>query len=139
MKEYRVEILFIGVIILSFAIWKISEMIKMRCYQTREKIREGFNAAKKAETLTHPVAPSIETMAANILSQYGNSIQANKDTVPLSTEGFTVNTSEDEMTIHQRKKVATSLDKYTSMPTPTPTPTPTALSNTSTQTSRRSV
>jgi hypothetical protein len=125
MKEYRVEILFIGIIILTFAIWKISEMIKMRCYQTREKIREGFNAAKKPETPTHPVAPSIETMAANILSRYGNSIQANKDTVPLSTEGFTVNTSEDEMTIHQRKKVATSLDKYTSMPTPTPTLTPT--------------
>ena len=127
MKEYRVEILFIGIIILSFAIWKISEMIKMRCYQTREKIREGFNAAKKTETPTHPVAPSIETMAVNILSRYGNSIQANKDTVPLSTEGFTVNTSEDEMTIHQRKKVATSLDKYTSMPTPTPTPTPTPV------------
>ena len=124
MKEYRVEILFIGIIILSFAIWKISEMIKMRCYQTREKIMEGFNAAKKIE-IPPPLATSIETMADNILSRYGGHIQAKKDTVPLSTEGFTVNTSEDEMTIHQRKKVATSLDKYMPMPTPTPTPTPT--------------
>jgi hypothetical protein len=125
MKEYRVEILFIGIIILSFAIWKISEMIKMRCYQTREKIREGFNAAKKTETPPPPLALSMDTMAVNILSRYGGHIQANKNTVPLSTEGFTVNTSEDEMTIHQRKKVATSLDKYTPTPTTTPTPTPT--------------
>lgn len=49
MKGDQVEYLFIGVIILGFAIWKISEMVKTRCHEKQQNIREGLIAEKKKE------------------------------------------------------------------------------------------
>jgi len=48
MKEYQVEFIFIGIIILGLAIWKISEMVKTRCYQKQSVLYEGFLSAKVA-------------------------------------------------------------------------------------------
>ena len=46
MKENQVEFIFIGIIILGFAIWKISEMVKTRCHQKQARLYEGFLAEK---------------------------------------------------------------------------------------------
>lgn len=102
MKEYRVEFIFIGIIILGLAIWKISEMVKTRCYQKQSMIYEGFLASNAATQDTN-------NGSSAILSEVQNIVKKNNTGV-LSTENFTVNTPEYEMTIHQRKKAATTLD-----------------------------
>jgi len=102
MKEYRVEFIFIGIIILGLAIWKISEMVKTRCYQKQSMIYEGFLASNAA-------ARDTNNGSSAFLSEVQNIVKKNNTEV-LSTENFTVNTPEYEMTIHQRKKVATTLD-----------------------------
>ena len=107
MKETQIEIVFIGVIILVFALWKISELIKARCYERR---REGFVAAAAAkaseEKAAAPARPSdTETFLSQIERLIPSEIRSGG--VPsLSTENFTVDTTEHEMTIQQRKKIA---------------------------------
>lgn len=111
MKEHQVEFIFIGIIILGFAIWKISEMIKTRCYQKQVKIQEGFAAEKAAMAAAESnTITSKDPATEKILSRVNDIIKKSNNTEPLSTENFTLDTSENEMTIHQRKKVATSLD-----------------------------
>ena len=126
MKENQIEFVFIGVIIIVFAIWKISELIKTRCYQAKV-IREGFDAdvrrAKKAEEDAMSAAKAKPELMTRLTELFQNS-----NTPVLSTENFTVDTSENDMTVNQRKKAATMLDTMaitTPTPTPAPTPTPT--------------
>lgn len=113
MKEPQVEYVFIGVIILVFALWKISELIKTRCFE-RRWIREGFaaKAKKRADMVVAPQPHTTETFIANIEKLIPESIRVsrNGNEPILSTENFTVNTPEAEMTIHQRKKAATRVD-----------------------------
>ena len=128
MKENQIEFVFIGVIIIVFAIWKISELIKTRCYQAKAAIQEGFEAddrAKKAKAAavaaaTAEAEPELMTQLKGLLKNY------NTETPVLSTENFTVETPENEMTINQRKKAATTLDtfKTTTATAPTTATTP---------------
>ena len=60
MKESQIEIVFIGIIILVFALWKISELIKTRCYERRLRWREGF-VAKAAAAAAPPPRSDTET------------------------------------------------------------------------------
>ena len=109
MKESQIEIVFIGIIILVFALWKISELIKTRCYERRQR-REGFVAAAAAEAAAKKAAPRSDT--ETFLSQIERLIPTNvRSSIGgggglLSTENFTVDTTENEMTVHQRKKIA---------------------------------
>jgi len=105
MKENQIEFVFIGVIILFFAIWKISELIKGRC--RRGMMIEGF----KQDADKKEAAAAAE--GGDILSEVTNLIKKSPGVEPfllssdvLSTENFTVNTTENEMTVHQRKKIA---------------------------------
>jgi hypothetical protein len=116
MKEHRVEFIFIGIIILSFAIWKISEMVKTRCYQKQARLYEGFLAEKEAATTATEKNSgsttgifSTDPANAKLLSEVKNIVKKNS-TEPLSTENFTVDTPEYEMTLHQRRRSATALD-----------------------------
>ena len=118
MKENQIEFVFIGVIIIVFAIWKISELIKTRCYQTKA-IREGFEAADRAKkTETAAVAaqknqqPEFMTQINEILKK-NDIVSSRQQQAVLSTENFTVETPEHEMTVNQRKKAATVLDTFT--------------------------
>ncbi len=130
MKENRVEFIFIGIIILGFAIWKISEMVKTRCYQRQTKLYEGFLAEKAAAATTEPntglTTGIFGTDPANtkLLSEVQHLVKKN-DTDPLSTENFTVDTPEYEMTLHQRRRSATALDHpsgFQSASAPAPLP-----------------
>ena len=115
MKEHQVEFIFVGIIILGFAIWKISEMVKTRCYQKQVRIQEGFAAEKAAATTAAAAAKPAATAASSngaaskdpstekILSHVNDLLKKGVKSPPLSTENFTVDTSEHEMTIHQRK------------------------------------
>jgi hypothetical protein len=58
MKEYRVEFLFIGFIILGFAIWKMSELVKTRCQYKQDKIREGLTVPIISTAPSNPNAKS---------------------------------------------------------------------------------
>jgi len=113
MKENRVEFIFIGIIIVVFATWKLSEMIKTRCYEKRTK--EGFRVSSSAST-TSALPPTKEP---ELMSQLTKILKKNNidtflsDAPGLTTENFTVDTTEGEMTVHQRKKAATSLDTFT--------------------------
>jgi len=104
MKELQVEIIFIGIIILVFGLWKISELVKTRCYERfQAKQREGFQAKVVEETPTRT-----DTTTDMVLSQIKRLIpnySSGSDEPVLSTENFTVYTTENEMTIHQRKKL----------------------------------
>jgi len=128
MKQNQIEFVFIGLIIIVFAIWKISELIKTRCYQAKAAIQEGFEAddrAKKAKAAAVSAAaaaaePELMTQIKGLLKNYKT------ETPVLSTENFTVETPENEMTINQRKKAATTLDTFnTTAPTTTTTTTTT--------------
>lgn len=114
MKDPQIEFVFIGVIIIVFAIWNISELIKTRCFEAMTIRREGFAAdsrdaaAAATATAKHDPAEQFEKLL-------------NSKPV-LSTENFTVETPENDMTMHQRKKAATELDKLSSMKPPPTTP-----------------
>ena len=118
MKEYRIEIVFIGVIILIFAIWKISEMVKTRCQQKQARLYEGFLAEKEAAaaatTTENNTGLTTGTLSSDLASEKllseVQSIVKKNSTEPLSTENFTVDTPEYEMTLHQRRRSATALD-----------------------------
>lgn len=128
MKEYQIEIVFIGIIIIVFAIWKISEIIKTRCYDAKIKLKEGFDAekareaeaeVKKTETINKNKQPELMTKLDNLLKK-SNIDQFTVSDKILSTENFTVETPENEMTVHQRKKAATKLDTFTGDKPPPP-------------------
>jgi hypothetical protein len=140
MKENRVEFIFIGIIILGFAIWKISEMVKTRCYQRQTKLYEGFLAEKAAAVAAATAATTTTATEPNtglttgifgtdpantkLLSEVQHLVKKN-DTDPLSTENFTVDTPEYEMTLHQRRRSATALDHpsgFQSASAPAPLP-----------------
>ena len=121
MKENQIEFVFIGVIIIVFAIWKISELIKSRCYQSKI---EGFEAASRAaaasesaekESARKNKKPELMTELNEILKKNDveTFISSRQQQAVLSTENFTVETPEHEMTVNQRKKAATVLDTFT--------------------------
>jgi hypothetical protein len=108
MKDTRIEIIFISAILLVFALWKISELIKTRYYERR---REGFIAAAAAkaaeEKAAVPAVSDTETFLSQIEHLIPTNIRSSLRGGPLlSTENFTVDTTENEMTIQQRKKIA---------------------------------
>jgi len=116
MKENNVEFVFIGIIIVVFATWKLSEMIKSRCYEKRtvsHQFKEGFRSSSTSEN-----KPEFMSQLDHILNK--NNISLSDDTPEISTENYTVNTTENEMTIHQRKKAATSLDTLNRKMVPPP-------------------
>ena len=83
MKEHTVEFIFIGIIILGFAIWKISEMVKTRCYQKQVRIQEGFAAEKAAAASAKPDATnkgaaSKDPATEKILSNVNDLLKKNK-------------------------------------------------------------
>ena len=118
MKDSQIEIVFIGIIILVFALWKISELIKTRCYARR---REGFVVKAAEAAAAAPPRSDTETFLSQIEKLVPTNVRSliggGGDGV-LSTENFTVDTTENEMTIHQRKKLA----PVVSAPAPAPAP-----------------
>ena len=125
MKENQIEFVFIGLIIIVFAIWKISELIKTRCYQAKAAIQEGFEADDRAKK-DKAAAVAAATAEPELMTQLKGLLKNYKTETPvLSTENFTVETPENEMTINQRKKAATTLDTFnTTAPTTAPAPPP---------------
>ena len=124
MKENQVEFIFIGIIIVVFATWKISDMIKTRCYERRgmQQIKEGFRSSSSSSSSSEAVAePGLMSQLTKLLKK--NNIDPFSDNVGiLTTENFTVDTTEGEMTVHQRKKAATSLDTITGASHPLSSP-----------------
>jgi len=137
MKENQIEFVFIGLIIIVFAIWKISELIKTRCYQAKA-IKEGFEAASKEAVKAAAAAaeakknqqPELMTQLNELLKR--NNVETFISEAALSTENFTVETPENEMTVNQRKKAATILDSFKTgtQPPPPPPPPPVAAPTT---------
>lgn len=130
MNENKVEFIFIGVIIIVFAIWNISELIKTRCYQAKV-IREGFETeTREAEAAAAAAAAAAEVKKTpEFMSQMKDLLKKNNvemfiSSPVLSTENFTTETPENEMTVNQRKKAATTLDGFKSDTTSTPPPPP---------------
>jgi Na+-transporting methylmalonyl-CoA/oxaloacetate decarboxylase gamma subunit len=129
MKENQIEFVFIGAIIIVFAIWKISELIKTRCYQAKA-IKEGFEAesreavkaAAAAEEAKKNQQPELITQLNELLKR--NNVETFLSEATLSTENFTVETPENEMTVNQRKKAATTLDSFKTGTQPPPPPPP---------------
>jgi len=109
MKENQVEFVFIGIIIIVFATWKISEMIKIRCYETKS-LGKGGVASSAA-----PYREGFGLDDDDLMNKIANLIKTPQTpkTPVLSTENFTVDTPEHEMTVHQRKKAAMSIDTNT--------------------------
>ena len=127
MKDSQIEIVFIGIIILVFALWKITELIKTRCYERR---REGFVAKAASAANKAPPRSDTETFLSQIEqlipTKVRTPIGGGGDGGVLSTENFTVDTTENEMTIHQRKKIAPVVSASAPAPAPARTvPSPT--------------
>jgi len=126
MKENQVEFVFIGIIIIVFATWKISEMIKTRCYESMA-IREGFEAASRYGEVAAAAAkaePELMTHLNELLKR--NKVETFISETALSTENFTIETPENDMTVNQRKKAATILDGFKAgTPPPPPVAAPT--------------
>ena len=121
MKENQIEFVFIGGIIIVFAIWKISELIKTRCYHAAA-IREGFEAENAAAAASASAAAAKKAQQPELMTQLKELLKNHKTETPsLSTENFTVETPENEMTVNQRKKAATIMDSFkTGEQTPPP-------------------
>ena len=118
MKENQVEFLFIGIIIIVFALWNITQNIKTRCYESAAAAR-AVSAARFKEGFAGgggtPTAVSQDTTilmkAKELLKNSGIKDPFSMNGV-LTTENFTPDTSENDMTIHQRRKAATVLDRF---------------------------
>jgi len=126
MKETRVEFLFIGIITIVFALWKITQNIKTRYYESAAaaravsaaRFKEGFGGDGGGSTAVSQDT-SILMKAKTLLKNSGIKDPFSVNGI-LTTENFTPETSENEMTIHQRKKAATLLDNFeTNAPAPT--------------------
>lgn len=132
MKENQVEVIFVGVIILGFAIWNISDMIKSRSYEKHMRIREGLAVSASTRVSTAQTrgdgdgggGDGILTGLNKDTMDILNTVLSKSKLEPLSTENFTVDTTENDMTVHQRKKAATVLDNA---PTRAVAPTPPAV------------
>lgn len=123
MKDPQIEFVFIGVIIIVFAIWNISELIKTRCFEAMTIRREGFAAdSRDAAAKAKAVAAAAAVKDDDPAEQFEKLLNSKP---VLSTENFTVETPENDMTVNQRKKAATELDKLSSMKPPPTTPPPT--------------
>ena len=110
MKELQIEFVFIGIIILVFALCKISGLIKTRCYEKRSS---EYNAAQAAAAVKAS-APATQSDTKTFLSHIERLIPTNARSMSgplLSTENFTVDTTENEMTVNQRKKIAPVIDE----------------------------
>jgi hypothetical protein len=118
MKETQIEFVFIGVILIVFAIWNISELIKTRCFEAMTIRREGFETESRDAAAAAAAAKAAKP-ADDPLEQFEKLINSNP---VLSTEDFTPETPENEMTVNQRKRVVTELDKLSSMKPPPTTP-----------------
>ena len=126
MKENQVEFLFIGIITIVFALWKITQNIKTRCYESAAaaravsaaRFKEGFGGGGGTPTEVSQDT-SILMKAKELLKNSGIKDSFSMNGV-LTTENFTPDTSENDMTIHQRRKAATVLDRFeTNAPAPT--------------------
>ena len=132
MKANQVEVIFVGVIILGFAIWNISNMIKSRSYEKHMLVREGLAVSTSTGVGTGQtrgggggiggILPGLNKDTMDIL----NTVMSKSKLGPLSTENFTVDTTENDMTVHQRKKAATLLDNAPVLATPPAPPAPPA-------------
>jgi hypothetical protein len=123
MKENNVEFVFIGVIIIVFATWKISEMIKTRCYEATA-LREGFKATSRDATANTESEPELMAQLNELLKK--NKVETFISDTALSTENFTIETPENDMTVNQRRKAATTLDGFKAgTPPPPPVAAPT--------------
>ena len=123
MKDPQIEFVFIGVIIIVFAIWNISELIKTRCFEAMTIRREGFEAeSRDSAAKAKAVAAAAAVKDDDPAEQFEKLLNSKP---VLSTENFTVETPENDMTVNQRKKAATELDKLSSMKPPPTTPPPT--------------
>jgi hypothetical protein len=125
MKENQVEFLFIGIITIVFALWKITQNIKTRCYESAAaaravsaaRFKEGFGGGGGTPTEVSQDT-SILMKAKELLKNSGIKDSFSMNGV-LTTENFTPDTSENDMTIHQRRKAATVLDRFeTNAPPP---------------------
>jgi hypothetical protein len=88
-------------------------MIKSKCYEKKRAaapFKEGF---RKSDSHTAPASkPELMTQLNELLKK--NNIDAYSTfSENKTTENFTLDTTEAEMTIHQRRKAATSLDTFT--------------------------
>ena len=125
MKDPQIEFVFIGVIIIVFAIWNISELIKTRCFEAMTIRREGFEAESRDAAAKAKAAAAAAAAAAVKDDDPAEQFEKLLNSKPvLSTENFTVETPENDMTVNQRKKAATELDKLSSMKPPPTTPPP---------------
>jgi hypothetical protein len=124
MKENQVEFIFIGIIIIVFALWNISQIIKTRCYEAASARAEAGRASssssssKSKEGLLTIAAVTAARKDPQLIEKVSKLIKKSlfkepfSNNVILSTEGFTTETTENEMTIHQRRKAATLLDGF---------------------------
>ena len=114
MKENQVEFVFIGIIIIVFATWNISEMIKTRCYETKALGKKGVASSAA------PYREGFGVDDDHLMKKIANLLKTPQTPI-LSTENFTVDTPEGDMTVHQRKKAATNMDTFnTKMASPLP-------------------
>jgi len=113
-KSISIEVVFISFILLFIAIWQVSGLIQTHGVSRNHeiyRIREGLQNAGDAAAAAAAPADSTLDNALSILKGSGDSSGLNSIIgPPLSTEGFTPNTSENEMTIHQRRQAGTALD-----------------------------
>jgi len=116
LKEYNIEVIFVCVIILFIALWQVSGLIQSRSISRGNEIyhirmREGLqNAGDAADAATAKKDNTIDN-AMSILNHSGEPFLNNLlIKPPLSTEGFTPEINENEMTIHQRRKAGTVFD-----------------------------
>lgn len=129
MKE---EIIFVGVIILLLAIWKLSELIQMSSTMTSypstslaySNVTEGMTLSPDERSKTENIISQTDKILAeaNELIQKNKALNSGGDKQGLSlmsilhpikmvtTEGYTTATTEHEMTIYQRNQAKTALD-----------------------------
>jgi hypothetical protein len=127
-KSISIEVVFVSVIILFIALWQVSGLIQSHSisrnneiYRIREGLVNSSDAPAAPAAAAAPAAPAAAAdstldKALSLLKGSGDSMLNSIIGSPLSTEGFTPNTSENEMTIHQRRQAGTALDDTSIMP-----------------------
>ena len=123
-KSISIEVVFVSVIILFIALWQVSGLIQSHSisrnneiYRIREGLHNAGDVPATAATAAAPAADNTLDKALSLLKGSGDSVlNSIIGSSPISTEGFTPNTSENEMTIHQRRHAGTALDNTSSIP-----------------------